>query len=114
MQYSKYKNKKTAVNNITFDSRAEANRYLELKLLEKSGKIDDLRLQPRFLLQDKFFLKNKTYRKIEYIADFKYFDKNLGKYVVEDVKGKETDVFKLKMKIFLKLYGEKFDFKIIK
>ena len=42
----------------------------------------------------------RTFRKIEYIADFQYIEN--GKTIVEDVKGIQTDVFKLKHKIFEK------------
>jgi len=35
----KYGNKKTVVDGITFDSMREANRYRELKLLERAGKV---------------------------------------------------------------------------
>lgn len=69
---SKYKNKKTQIDMYVFDSVAEARRYKELKLLERAGEISNLELQPRFLLQDSFKKNGKTYRKIEYIADFKY------------------------------------------
>ena len=44
----------------------------------------------------------RTFRKIEYIADFQYIEN--GKTIVEDVKGMQTDVFKLKHKIFEKVY----------
>lgn len=108
---NKYRNKKTIVDNITFDSKAEANRYCELKLLEKAQKIFDLKLQPRFLLQDKFKYKGKTIRKIEYVADFEYIEN--GQVVVEDKKGMETQVFKIKWKLLLKKYPE-IDFRIVK
>lgn len=107
---SKYKAKKVVIDGITFDSKKEAGRYQELKLLERAGAIKGLVLQPRFLLQDKFKYKGKTERKIEYIADFKYMDTKTGKVVVEDVKGYKTDVYKLKRKLFLKKYGDKFEF----
>ena len=68
----KYKNKKTQVDMYVFDSIAESKRYKELALLEKAGEIKDLQLQPRFLLQEGFRKNGKTYRKIEYIADFMY------------------------------------------
>lgn len=69
---SKYNNKKTQIDMYVFDSAKEAKRYKELKLLERAGEISNLELQPRFLLQDSFKKNGKTYRKIEYIADFKY------------------------------------------
>ena len=94
----KYKNKKTQVDMYVFDSIAESRRYKELALLERAGEIKDLQLQPRFLLQESFKKNGKTYRKIEYIADFMYEEN--GKVVVEDVKGMETKEFKIKRKLF--------------
>lgn len=101
---SKYNNKKVQVDMYVFDSIAESIRYKELKLLERAGEISELTLQPRFLLQEAFRKNGKSYRKIEYIADFQYIEK--GKTIVEDVKGIQTDVFKLKHKIFEKLYPD--------
>lgn len=72
---NKYKNKKTQVDMYVFDSAKEAQRYRELKLLERAKQISDLELQPKFLLQDSFKKNGKTYRKIEYVADFKYTEK---------------------------------------
>lgn len=108
---SKYRNKKTVVDNIKFDSNLEATRYKELKLLQRAKQISNLRLQVPFLLQEGFKKNGKTYRKIEYIADFQYIEN--GKTIVEDVKGIQTDVFKLKHKIFEKVYPD-LTLKIIK
>ena len=94
----KYRNKKTQIGMYVFDSIAESKRYKELALLEKAGQIKGLELQPKFLLQEGFKKNGKTYRKIEYIADFMYIEN--GKVIIEDVKGMETDVFKLKRKMF--------------
>ena len=102
MSYRKYSNKKTIADGIKFDSKAEARRYKELVLAQKAGIIRDLELQPEFLLQDKFKYNGKTERAVKYIADFKYFDVSKGVYVVEDVKGVQTEVFKIKRKLFLK------------
>lgn len=96
----KYKNKKTIVSGIKFDSKKEAKRFNELKILEKANEISELRLQVKFELQPSFKKGNKTYRKIEYIADFTYYDNKLNKYIVEDTKGFRTEVYKLKKKLF--------------
>ena len=101
---SKYRAKKTEIDGIKFDSRKEARRYTELKLLERNGDIENLTLQPRFLLQEGFRKNGKAYRKIEYVADFMY--KQDGKLIVEDVKGIKTDVYKLKQKLFEKRYQD--------
>jgi hypothetical protein len=96
----KYHSKKTIVDGIKFDSKKEATRYQELKLLEKAGKIKELKLQPEYELIPKFKKNNKTYRKTIYKADFSYFDIEANKYIIEDVKGFKTDVYKLKKKLF--------------
>jgi hypothetical protein len=113
-RYSKYNAKKTVVDGIEFDSIREAERYRELKLLERGKEIRNLVLQPRFLLQDKFVDKHgKTHKKIEYVADFLYIDK-YGKAIVEDVKGMLTAVYKLKKKMFLYLFDDRYDFREIR
>lgn len=94
----KYKNKKTQVDMYLFDSVLEAKRYKQLALLERAGEIKNLKLQVPFLLQESFRKNSKTYRKIEYIADFVYEEK--GQTIVEDTKGIKTDVFKIKQKLF--------------
>lgn len=108
---NKYRNKKVQVDMYVFDSIAESRRYKELKLLEKAGKIQNLELQPHFLIQEAFKKNGRTFRKIEYIADFKYIEN--GKIIVEDVKGIQTDVFKLKHKLFEKKYPD-LELRIIK
>ena len=69
---NKYRNKKVQVDMFVFDSIAESRRYKELKLLEQAGEISKLELQPKFTLQESFRKNGKTYRKIEYRADFMY------------------------------------------
>lgn len=102
---SKYHATKTVVDGITFDSKKEAKRYAELKLLERSGAIRDLRRQVRYELIPAFDVDGKHYRPTSYIADFVYFDTKTGAKVVEDCKGFRTDVYKLKAKMFAKKYG---------
>ena len=95
----KYKNVKTVLDGITFDSKKEATRYAELKLLAKSGLIQNLRLQVPFEL----IPKQQGERAVKYIADFVYTEN--GETVVEDVKGIKTDVYKIKKKLMLKVHG---------
>ena len=108
---SKYGNKKVLIDGIKFDSMAEGRRYKELKLLQRAGIIKELELQPKFLLQESFKKNGKTYKKIEYIADFKYIEN--GKVIIEDVKGKETEVFKIKHKLFEYKYRD-LELKLVK
>tara|TARA_R110000823_G_scaffold192267_1_gene323913 strand:+ start:297 stop:623 length:327 start_codon:yes stop_codon:yes gene_type:complete len=89
--YNKYKNIPTIVDDIRFASKKEAARYVELKLLEKNNVIRNLELQPRFPC----IINGK--KVCSYIADFRYFSNNST--IVEDVKGKKTDIYKLKKKL---------------
>lgn len=114
MKYNKYNASKTVADGIKFDSRAEARRYRELKLLQRAGEIKDLELQPSFLLVEGFKCRGKSYRDIRYIADFAYTEVRTGLQVVEDVKGVETEVFRLKKKLFLKKYGNIYDFRVVR
>jgi hypothetical protein len=98
MRFNKYKNIKTNVDGITFDSKKEAGRYIELKMLLKAGEISDLQLQVPYELMPTIKLEGQTFRGIKYVADFVYKDKD-GKTVVEDAKGMRTDVYKMKKKL---------------
>ncbi|MDR1104179.1 MAG: DUF1064 domain-containing protein [Endomicrobium sp.] len=116
MRRNKYGAKKTEIDGIVFDSKKEATRYEELLLLEKAGAIEELTLQKSFLLQEGFVEKkpkdigSKLIRPITYVCDFYYYDKGKGWYVVEDVKGIKTEVYKIKKKMFLKQFGDTFEF----
>ena len=103
---NKYHAKKTVVDGITFDSKKEANRYCELKLLERCGKISHLKLQEKFvLIPAQRGLDGKVVeRECSYKADFVYFDDD-GKYIVEDTKGKRTPEYIIKRKLMLKVHG---------
>ena len=103
---SKFHNKKILVDGIMFDSAKEAARYCELLLLKHTGEITDLERQVPFeLIPSQKDAKGKVIeRKMTYIADFVYKDKD-GKRVVEDVKGMRTEVYKLKRKLMLYVHG---------
>ena len=91
---SKMRNVKTEVDGITFDSRLEANRYCELKLLKQTGAIRWFGRQPSFVLDE----SNRRYR-----PDFIVCDTN-GNIWVEDCKGYATDTFKSKKRQWDKVY----------
>ena len=95
----KYRNKKTSIDGIRFDSKREANRYIELKLLERAGAIKDLKRQVPYILID----KSRYGRAIKYVADFVYYEDD--KLVVEDVKGVRTPVYKLKKRLMAERFG---------
>jgi hypothetical protein len=97
---SKYNAKPTTTDGIRFDSKSEERRYNELLLLERSGVISDLKLQPSFELQPAFDYNGEKIRSIKYVADFSYKNSD-GTTTIEDVKGMKTEVYKLKRKLFL-------------
>lgn len=90
-QYTKYHSKPCFFDGHRFASQKEGQRYLELKLLVKQGLITNLILQP------KFPITIDGIKICTYIADFKYTYH--GKEVIEDVKGMQTAIFKLKRKL---------------
>lgn len=113
---TKYRSQKTEIDGIVFDSKKEAKRYSELKLLERSGEISDLELQkvyeliPKQYGEDIITKKGKTKRgpllerECTYIADFVYKDSS-GKTIVEDAKGMRTEKYRIKRKLMLWVYG---------
>ena len=97
---AKYGNTKVNVDGMHFDSKREAARWQELRLLERAGEISDLRRQVRYELVPKL----PGERPVDYIADFVYRDKN-GNNVVEDVKGVRTQAYVIKRKLMLWRHG---------
>ena len=105
----KYHNTKVAVDGIKFDSKLEAKRYGQLKLMERAGVIRDLELQPEYELIPSFKKNGRTWRRTVYKADFRYILCEDDRIIIEDVKGSTaviTDVFRLKQKLFEYLYPE--------
>ena len=97
---NKYGAKKlTAPDGQKFDSVKEYHRWGVLRLLERAGKISDLKRQVSFEL----IPKQEGERACTYVADFVYYED--GKMVVEDCKGFKTDVYRLKKKLLLWVHG---------
>lgn len=84
---NKYLNIKTVVDNIKFDSKAEARRWSELNLLMRAGHISALTRQVPFVLAPsvKFHDAKKAQPALRIIVDFEYYEK--GERVLEDTKG---------------------------
>lgn len=101
---NKYGNIKTMTfDGIKHDSQKEANRWCELKLLQRAGKISELERQVPFEL----IPKQDGERACTYVADFVYMEN--GVKVVEDVKSKatRTESYKIKKKLMLWVHGIK-------
>lgn len=103
------------IDGETFDSRKEARRWQELRLLQKAGQISELRRQVKFVLiptqravdtrgPKGGVIKGKVLeREVAYIADFVYIED--GKTVVEDTKGMKTKDYIIKRKLMRFVYG---------
>lgn len=123
---SKYRSVKAVVDGITFDSKREAHRYQELKLMQHAGQIRDLRWQPRYVLfalvlehadvrdANAGTISQRRHVVCEYVADFDYLaaqdvlGRVIWRTVVEDVKSPATrkkEVYRLKRKLFEAQYG---------
>lgn len=100
---SKYNARKVKIDGYTFDSIIESKRYIQLKEKVEEGVIKDLEVHPRFVLQNAFLYGDKRISGIWYEADFSYTVID-GRKIVEDVKGYETDVYRLKRKLLLYNY----------
>lgn len=114
----KYRNRKIERDGMTFDSKKEYNRWVELSLLEKAGEISELQRQVKLTLippqrEPDIIGKRGGVKKgklleheVSYIADFVYRDKD-GKWIVEDTKGFRTPEYIIKRKMLLFLWGIK-------
>lgn len=110
MSQHKYGAKPTTVDGIRFASLKESRRYQELRLLEKAGEIEDLSLQPEFVLD----VNDETLG--VYRADFAYYPCHrsgphkgaiIGHQVIEDVKSPptKTPLWRWKVKHLKAQYG---------
>lgn len=117
---AKYGNKKVELDGMEFDSKLEARRFSQLRLMEKAGMIHGLERQVEFELIPVQREPDRTgprggiikghviEKKCSYFADFVYYDKE-GQRVVEDAKGYRDGqayaVFTIKRKLMLQKYG---------
>jgi len=111
------KEDRTDINGTVFDSKTEMDRWAVLQILQKTGKINQLERQVKFVLQEKFFHHGQMFQPITYIADFMYlnisFREDIKTYwVVEDSKGVKTAEYKVKKKLFLKKYLHYYFFEV--
>jgi len=106
MARSKYGATKFKAEDGTFDSKGEYLRWQDLKLLQRAGVITGLKRQVKFELIPATILPNgKKQKAVVYVADFRYYDSREGKWITEDFKGYQTEVYKLKKKLVYYIYG---------
>ena len=120
---NKYHANKTVIDGIVFDSKREAQRYQQLKLMVKAGVISNLKRQVKYELVPAQYIDGKCVeRAITYTSDFEYDEmvpaslrvrtvmaddsiKIAGRHIVEDVKGVRTKEYVIKRKLMLHKYG---------
>ena len=117
MGKSKYGSRKTIVDGISFDSKKEASRYRELLLLERAGKIWNLRRQVKYVLIPAQYENPDSptksgrgkclERECSYVADLVYDVPMVPEpiEIVEDTKGFRTEAYKIKRKMMLYMHG---------
>ena len=118
---AKYLNHKTVIDGIQFDSKKEAQRYQQLKLLERAGEISNLKRQVKYELIPAQYIDGKCVeRSVSYVSDFEYDEKvqfrnrtvmldrhdvTATQHIVEDCKGMRTQEYIIKRKLMLKVHG---------
>lgn len=113
MPKPKYNAVKVRYDGYTFDSKAECQRYCELRLLERAGEIKDLQVHKKYELIPT--QREKKYngfgavleKSVTYEADFVYTSVRSNKTIVEDVKGVRTRDYIIKRKLMLWVHGIK-------
>ena len=126
MAGNKYGAKKITepITGFVFDSKKEYNRWCNLRLLERAGKISDLKRQVTFeLIPTQREESTEVYKAgpqkglpkpgaviekaVDYVADFTYYQD--GEYIVEDTKGYKKgaayQLFVIKRKMMLSVHG---------
>ena len=108
---AKYGNKKVIFDGETFDSKKEAQRFAQLKVLERAGAIGCLERQKKYVLIPKQTGSDGKIaeREVAYIADFVYFDRSKCKTVIEDTKGYRTPEYIIKRKLMRYILGYEID-----
>lgn len=96
---SKYRAQACEIDGLRFASKKEGARYRALQLLAKARLIQSLELQV------KYTITIGAHKICSYIADFRYLNLETGHYVVEDVKGFKTPMYRLKKKLVKACYG---------
>jgi hypothetical protein len=96
----KYHAQPVTVDGIRFASKREARRWEELKVLERAGQIKHLERQPPILLHAPGGIVVG-----KYLADFRYFDCEKNRTIVEDSKGVRTAIYRWKARHVTAEYG---------
>ncbi len=103
----KVNHEKVRIGDEVFDSIAESNRYIELRIMEKAGIISDLECHPRYeIIPAQRIQGHRSFQAAHYTADFRY--RKDGELIVEDVKSEYTrqaEDYKLRRKLMMLMHG---------
>ena len=104
---NKYGARKTVVDGITFDSKHEATRWQELKLLQREGSIYALERQVKFVLAPKVKIEGEKRRRsaLKFTADFRYIETLSARSIVEDAKGFPDTAFRIRQHLMKSVHG---------
>lgn len=103
----KYRNEPCQVGAEKYRSKRERDRHQELLLLQRAGKITELRREVPFELAPKVKIEGEDRARpaVKYIADFTYIEVPSGRRVVADAKGMQTTVYRLKKHLLKSIHG---------
>lgn len=103
----KYRNKPCQVGAEKYRSQRERDRHQALLVLQKAGHIAGLVREVRFELAPGVLIQGETRKRpaVRYVADFVYSDVKRGQVVVEDAKGMQTPVYRLKKHLMATIRG---------
>lgn len=104
-KHQKYSNEVIETNDGRFDSKAEHRHWEHLKLLQRAKRIKDLQRQVVFELAPAVKINGRMRPALRYVADMVYFDLDLGRKVVSDVKGAVTPEFRIKRHLMMSVHG---------
>ena len=102
----KYGNKPCSVGSEKYRSQREMKRHQDLLLLQKAGEIAGLTREVPFVLAPAVHINGENRKRpaVRYVADFVYSTSH-GAIVVEDAKGMQTPVYRLKKHLMKTLHN---------
>ena len=103
----KYRNKPCTIGAEKYRSQREAKRHQDLLMLQQAGLIAGLVREVPFELAPGVMIEGETRKRpaVRYVADFVYSDVKAGKIIVEDAKGMQTPVYRLKKHLMATIRG---------
>jgi hypothetical protein len=104
---TKYRSTPCQVGGDRYRSKRERDRHQALLLLQRAGAISGLEREVAFDLAPgiKIAGESRARPPLRYFADFVYVDARTGATVVEDAKGVQTPVYRVKKHLMATVHG---------